>query len=171
MEIPSVASFTRYFENIRGRTERVFDSVPAEHGDWRPASGAFSFCDLMRHLGATERWMFAENVAGRPSRYPGHGEQLARGYEASRTYLQRMHAESMQIIGGLADADLELPCTTPGGATMARWKWLRAMVEHEVHHRGQIYLMLRLLELSGPPLYGLTSEEVKERSLDLPGEG
>ena len=39
-----------------------------------------------------------------------------------------------------------------------------AMVEHEVHHRGQIYLMLNMLEVSTPPLYGLTSEEVRARS-------
>jgi uncharacterized damage-inducible protein DinB len=34
------------------------------------------------------------------------------------------------------------------------------MVEHEVHHRGQIYLMLGMLEVRTPPLYGLTEEEV-----------
>lgn len=41
----------------------------------------------------------------------------------------------------------------------------RVVVEHEVHHRGQLYLMLRLLGVETPPLYGLTSEEVRERSL------
>ena len=39
-----------------------------------------------------------------------------------------------------------------------------AMVEHEAHHRGQIYLMLNMLEVPTPPLYGLTSEEVRARS-------
>jgi uncharacterized damage-inducible protein DinB len=46
------------------------------------------------------------------------------------------------------------------------WKWMRAMVEHEIHHRGQIYIYyLSLLEVTTPPLYGLTSEQVAERSL------
>jgi uncharacterized damage-inducible protein DinB len=53
---------------------------------------------------------------------------------------------------------------TPGGATITVWKWLRAMVEHEIHHRGQLYLYLSLLEVQTPPIYGLTSEEVMERS-------
>jgi uncharacterized damage-inducible protein DinB len=39
------------------------------------------------------------------------------------------------------------------------------MVEHECHHRGQLYLMLGLWGVPAPPLYGLTSEEVRERSL------
>ena len=55
-------------------------------------------------------------------------------------------------------------CTTPAGIPMTTWKWLRAMVEHEVHHRGQIYLMLGMLGVETPPLYGLTEEEVRERS-------
>ena len=34
------------------------------------------------------------------------------------------------------------------------------MVEHEAHHRGQTYLMLRLLDVPTPAIFGLTSEEV-----------
>jgi uncharacterized damage-inducible protein DinB len=39
------------------------------------------------------------------------------------------------------------------------------MVEHEAHHRGQIYLYLAMLGVETPPLYGLTSEQVRERSV------
>jgi uncharacterized damage-inducible protein DinB len=42
------------------------------------------------------------------------------------------------------------------------------MIEHEVHHRGQIYLYLAMLEIPTPPLYGLTEEEVKKRSVSAP---
>ena len=72
--------------------------------------------------------------------------------------------EAKAIIGGLSDADLERKCQTPAGTAITTWKWLRAMVEHEAHHRGQIYLMLTMLEVPTPPLYGLTSEEVRARS-------
>jgi uncharacterized damage-inducible protein DinB len=51
-----------------------------------------------------------------------------------------------------------------GGASLAVWKWLRAMVEHEVHHRGQLYLMLGMIGVETPPIFGLTSEQVRERS-------
>jgi uncharacterized damage-inducible protein DinB len=39
------------------------------------------------------------------------------------------------------------------------------MIEHEIHHRGQIYTYLALMEAPSPPLYGLTSEQVRERSV------
>ncbi len=164
MEIGRLDTFLRYFSNIRGRTMRVIACVPAERLEWRPKDGAFSFGDLIRHLAAAERWMFAENVAGRPSRYPGHGPELAEGMPAVLAYMERMHAEAMEIFGALGPGELARPCTTPGGE-LTTWKWLRAMVEHEVHHRGQIYLMLNQLGVSTPPLYGLTSEEVRARSV------
>jgi uncharacterized damage-inducible protein DinB len=81
-----------------------------------------------------------------------------------RAYHDRLHAESMAIFGKLSPEDLERKCVTPGGAPIATWKWLRAMVEHEAHHRGQLYLYLAMLGVPTPPLYGLTEEEVKARS-------
>jgi len=80
-------------------------------------------------------------------------------------FAERLHNESVELLSSLSDADLQRKCTTPDGASIAVWKWLRAMVEHEVHHRGQIYLYLSLLQVPTPPLYGLTSEQVRDRSL------
>ena len=83
---------------------------------------------------------------------------------------ERWHRESMAIFAALRDEDLQLRCTTPGGVSLPVWKWLRAMVEHEVHHRGQLYIYLGMLgEDDLPPLYGLTSEEVRARSVPLVG--
>ncbi|HEX6899383.1 MAG TPA: DinB family protein [Thermoanaerobaculia bacterium] len=164
MEITNVDSFLGYFDKIRERTLRVARCVPPDQLEWRYREGTFSFGDILRHLGAIERCMFAENAVLRPSRYPGHGRELADGYEEVFGYLNRMHAETVEILAGLSSADLQRKCVTPGGAELAVWKWLRSMVEHEVHHRGQIYVYLSMLGIQGPPLYGLTSEEVLARS-------
>lgn len=165
MEIGSIDSFLDYYDNIRGRTMRVAECIPAERFDWTCRSGKFSCADLLRHLGAIERYMFAENVHGRPSRYPGHGPQLARSPEEVMAFLERMHRESLELFGQLSDRDLAAKCETPAGVPITVWKWLRAMVEHEVHHRGQLYLYLAMLDVPTPPLYGLTSEEVYDRSV------
>lgn len=165
MQITTTSAFLEYFESIRGRTRRVVTCIPPDRIEWTHASGRFTFGDLVRHLAATERWMFAENVAGRPSRYPGHGAELAQGYDGVIDYLDRMHAESRAIFRALPDDALPERCTTPSGVSLPIWKWLRAMIEHEVHHRGQIYLMLGMLDVPTPPLYGMTSEEVRDRSV------
>lgn len=165
MQITTVSAFLDYFDSIRGRTRRVVTCIPPDRIEWTHVAGRFTLGDLVRHLAAIERWMFAENVVGRPSRYAGHGVELAAGYEAVIGYFDRMHAESLEIFSALTDDALQRRCTTPSGVSLPVWKWLRAMIEHEVHHRGQIYLMLGMLDVPTPPLYGMTSEEVRSRSV------
>ena len=164
MEIRSVRQFLEYWDNVRGRTRRLVACIPPERLEWSHRAGAFTLGDLVRHLATIERFMYAETVAGRPSRYSGCGPELADGYDAVVAYLERLDAEAKSIFAALSDADLERKCHTPAGIAITTWKWLRAMVEHEVHHRGQIYLMLSMLSVSTPPLFGLTSEEVRARS-------
>jgi uncharacterized damage-inducible protein DinB len=164
MEIRSVTQFLEYWDSLRGRTRRVVVCIPPERIEWTHRPGAFTLGDLVRHLATIERYMYAETVAGRPSRYPGCGRELADGYEAVLGYFDRLDREARAIIGALTDADLARKCQTPAGVGITTWKWLRAMCEHEAHHRGQIYLMLGMLGVATPPLYGLKSEEVRARS-------
>jgi uncharacterized damage-inducible protein DinB len=162
---PRVAELCSYFEKVRARTKRVADCVPPDRLEWTWAPGKFTLGDILRHLAGIERDMYAENALGRPSRYSGCGRELADGLEAVRAYVDRCHDESMAIFRSLSDADLERLCETPAGAKLPVGKWLRLMIEHEIHHRGQLYMALGILGVPTPPIYGLTSEEVRERSL------
>lgn len=165
MQTQTVDAFLEYLDKVHLRTLRVVRCIPADKLDWSYAPGKFTLGDLVRHIAAIERYMFAENVQGKPSRYPGCGKELADGYEQVVQFMERMHRESVEIFSRLSPDDLNRKCETPGGAAITVWKWLRSMIEHEIHHRGQIYLYLALLGVTTPPLYGLTSEQVKERSL------
>jgi len=108
--------------------------------------------------------MYAENVQMKPSIYSGHGKELADGPENVLAFMDRLHGESVGIFSRLTEEDLKKKCLTPAGIPITISKWLRALVEHEVHHRGQIYIYLGILGIETPPIYGLTSEEVRARS-------
>jgi uncharacterized damage-inducible protein DinB len=164
MEIQNAGAFIAYFDSVRRRTRKLAERIPAERLEWSPGPGRFTPGDLVRHIAATERWMWAENAALRPSRYPGHGPGLAEGRDAVLDYLDRMHTETVDIISQLSESQLSAKCTTVGGVEITVWKWLRAMIEHEIHHRGQLYEVLAQMGVETPPLYGLTEPEVKARS-------
>jgi uncharacterized damage-inducible protein DinB len=164
VEIRDRATFLDYLSSFHGRTRRVIMCVPPADLEWAPAPGKFSFGDLVRHLAGIERYMYGETVRGEPSRYSGHGRDLADGFDATLAYYDRLHDESKKIFASLDDATLAGKCMTPAGTPITTWKWLRAMFEHEAHHRGQIYMMLALKGVKTPPLYGLTEEEVIARS-------
>lgn len=160
MEIRNFETFVDYYGKVRARTRRLYELIPDDRLDWSPRPGMFGFADLFRHLAAIERFMYAENARGEPSRYSGCGPELARGPEEVLRFFDRCHAESLEIFRGLGPGDLENKCRTPAGASITLWKWLRLLPEHEIHHRGQIYAYLSILEVETPPLYGLTSEQV-----------
>jgi uncharacterized damage-inducible protein DinB len=164
MEIRTIQPFLQYFGNVRERTMRVARCIPPDKIDWTYAPGKFTLGDLLRHLAVVEHYMWAENVQGCPSRYSTHGKELADGYENVMTFAERLHAESMEIFARLTDEDLQRKCKTPNNSPITTRKWLRLMVEHEIHHRGQIYLYLAMLGVPTRPLYGLTSEEARARS-------
>ncbi|MDB4952430.1 MAG: damage-inducible protein DinB [Gemmatimonadetes bacterium] len=170
MEIPSAESFLAYYGSVRGRTRRVAALIAQDRVEWTHRPGAWTLGDMVRHVAATERWMWGETVQGRPSRYAGCGPELASGRDEVLAYLDRMQDETAAIVAALTPDGLRRPCQTPAGAPLPTWKWLRAMVEHQIHHRGQIYLMLGMLGVPTPPIFGLTSEEVRDRSVGAAAE-
>lgn len=165
MEIRDIESFLAYFETIRERTLRVVRAVPPEKLEWRHEVGVFSCGDLARHIAATERYTFAENALGRPSRYQGCGPELADGHADVLAFMDRMHRESVEILKGLTPDDLAAKGLSPTGVPVTAWKLLRAMIEHEIHHRGEIYVYLALLGVPRPPLYGVTESELRTQSV------
>jgi len=164
MEIRDPAIFLDYLGSVHKRTRRVIDLIPPNDIEWSPVPGKFSFGDLVRHLAGIERFMYAETVHGRPSRYPGHGHDLADGYDAVVEYYERLHAESLEQFAALTPEMMNAKSVTPAGSPITTYKWLRLMIEHEAHHRGQIYLMLGARGVATPPIYGLTAEEVQAKS-------
>ncbi len=163
MDVTSVSSFIDYYEKVRGRTLRVIEAIPPAQLEWTPRAGKWTLGDLVRHIAAIERWMYGETLQNLPSRYAGCGRDLADGYDGVRTYFDTMHADTLDILSGFTDDDLRQKCTTPAGSPIGRGKWMRAMLEHEIHHRGQLYAYLGILDVRTPALYGLTSEEVAAR--------
>jgi uncharacterized damage-inducible protein DinB len=159
------SDFLDYYEKVRARTMKIVKCIPPDQIEWKLQEGKFSLGDIVRHLGAIERYMYAENVQGKPSKYKGCGVALAEGYDVVLEFFEATHRESMEIFSSLTDEELNGKCETPGGAKVTVWKWLRLMAEHEIHHRGQLYTYLGVLGIKTPPIYGLTSEEVAERSV------
>lgn len=159
------AELLNYLDRLHERTRRLITLIPPADVEWAPASHWFTIGSLVRHMAGMERWMWAETIVGRVSRYPGHGPELSCDCNSIVEYFDRLHHESRAIFAQVTTQTLQAPVVTPGGATLPCWKWLRSMIEHEAHHRGQLYLMLAMRGVSTPPIFGMTSEEVHARSL------
>jgi uncharacterized damage-inducible protein DinB len=152
--------FFHNFEQVRERTMRVVRCIPPDKIEWTCREGEFTLGDLARHIAATERYVFAECANGRPSQYKGCGRDLADGLVNVISFMERMHSESMEIFREMSDEELAKKGTSPQGVPITAWKLLRSMVEHEAHHRGQIYVYLGILGVKTPSIYGLNEREL-----------
>ena len=81
MEITNINSFLEYYERIRGRTRRVIETIPPDKTEWTYKEGKFTLGDLVRHIAYIERYMYAETVSFRDSKYRGCGKEYADGLE------------------------------------------------------------------------------------------
>lgn len=64
--------------------------------------------------------------------------------------LEQVHARVQDHVEPLADADLERVIELPWGSKVPLWWVFWHLLEHEIHHRGEIYLMLGLLGMEAP---------------------
>jgi uncharacterized damage-inducible protein DinB len=167
MEVTRIEPFLEHLDRVHTRTRRIVERVRDEDLEWQAGPGRLTPGEMIRHLAGIERFMYGETVHGRQSAYPGHGCSLADGLGATIAYYDRLHGESRALFAELSDARLAEKCLTPAGSPITVGKWLRAMIEHEAHHRGQLYFVLGMRGVATPPIYGLTSEEVQARSRPL----
>lgn len=165
MEISNIENFVHYHSRIKERTTRLFKYIPHDKIEWTYREGKFTIGDIIRHLANIERDMYAESILGKASKYKGCGINYASGFDDVVKYYDTKYRESKDIFLKLSQSDLNKKCKTPAGSDITVWKWLRAMIEHEIHHRGQLYIYLAMLGIETPPIFGLTSEEVIEKSI------
>ena len=164
MSVTDIESFLEYYDKIRQRTCRLISVIPREYMDWAYKPGKFTIADQIRYIAAIERYMFAETILGNPCTYNGCGRELADGYENVIQYFNRKHEEALTIFNSLSNEGLQRKCLTPGHTSITVWKWLRAMTEHEIHHRAQLYIYLNILDVRTPPMFGLRSEDIIQNS-------
>jgi uncharacterized damage-inducible protein DinB len=164
MEFSKITSFMKYYGSVRDITNNVISVIPKDKMDWTYHPGKFSIADLLRHIAAIERNLFAERIQGRPSCYTGCGKELADGYEEILHYFHAMHEQSMQIFSSLTDHDLSRKITVLNGRETSISNFFRALVIHETHHRAALIIYLNMLNVKTPPVLGLTEEQVVQLS-------
>lgn len=164
MEITKIEPFLLYYEKTRQITLKVIDVVPRDKIDWAYKSGKFTIADLVRHIAAIERYIFAEAAIGNKSSYKGCRKELADGFENIIAYFNEMHAQSMAIFRSLTDESLKRTVRSLDGREMELGIFLRALIVHEVHHRAALCIYLNLLNVTTPPIIGLMEEQVIQLS-------
>src|SRR3954465_11819935 len=110
MEVTRVAPFLEYLDRVHERTRRIAVLVSDADLEWKAGPDRLTPGEMIRHLAGIERYMYAETVHGRPTRYPGHSTSIANGAADTMAYYDRLHSESRTLFSQLTDTRLGEKC-------------------------------------------------------------
>jgi len=144
-------------------TLRVLERVPHAHLGWKPHPKSMSLGQLALHV-AVVPGNVAELVARDSIEAPNFVQPEAASAAELVPALETSVTKARQHLGSLSDAAMgETWRMTRDGRevlAMPRVAFARAiMLNHWYHHRGQLLVYLRLLNVPVPSVYGPTADE------------
>lgn len=155
------------FDQEAALTRRVLERVPESAFAWKPHEKSFAMGALATHLAKIPHWGssildkdfydFADNTSSSPTvALPSHEAVL----EMFDGHVAAVRRSLVDATDGTLDATWSLK---RGGKTIMSMPRLAAirrfLLNHLVHHRGQMTVYLRLQNVPLPPIYGPSADE------------
>jgi uncharacterized damage-inducible protein DinB len=145
-------------------TVRMLERVPADKLDWRPHPRSMSIGELATHIARIPSIVVTMLRAGhfdtaqtRPSGAAEHGVPAVEGYRRNldefRSVIGAMDNEQMMQPFRLTRGDKVIMDIPKAAAVRS------IMLNHSYHHRGQLSVYLRLLDIPVPAIYGTSADE------------
>lgn len=164
--MPLIDALLPEFDREMGLTRKVLDRVPDGQFDWRPHPTSVTIGRLAEHLAEMPLWATTTMAQGgidimtpRPADYQSPATRAAvlamfdANLKVARTHL-------VNKTDGEFDAPWKLIAGGKEVFTMPKASVMRAFVlNHMVHHRGQMTVCLRMLGVPIPSIYGPSGDE------------
>ncbi|MGD8320055.1 MAG: DinB family protein [Gemmatimonadota bacterium] len=152
------------FDQEMANTRKMLERVPDEKLQFKPHDKSFSLLELASHVGNLPTWTKAtltttELDLDQPwERTPptNRAEVLAEFEKAAaeaRAVLEAVSAEELQVDWTLRSGD-QVWFTMPRAAVFRSF-----VMSHLIHHRAQLGVYLRLLDVPVPGMYGPSADD------------
>jgi uncharacterized damage-inducible protein DinB len=154
------------FDREMGLTRRVLERVPDGEFAWKPHDKSMTLGRLAEHLAELPSWgkvsILDDGIEMSVGRPPDYVPPATRA--AVLEMFDRNVANARAALRGRTDAELMAPWTLKAQGkevfTMPKAVVLRSFVmNHLVHHRGQMTVYLRLRDVPVPSVYGPSADE------------
>jgi uncharacterized damage-inducible protein DinB len=160
-----VSSILAEIEQESRTTRKVLERVPTDKLTWKPHEKSSALGRLAWHIASIPARALAmvrdgdfDMATARPLEPPDSTALIVAGFE-------RHTAEVRAYFESIDEAVLHEPFTLRRGpqviVSMKKIGAVRAiLLNHTYHHRGQLSVYLRLLDVPVPPIYGPTADEM-----------
>ncbi len=144
-------------------TRKIIEAIPADQGDYRPDAVSKSALDLAWHIAYAENF-FMDAVAagqfnyaesGRPDSIRNAADVAAWYGKAFETNFDRLTQLSSEQLMKILDfrGIFQFPAVL----------YLQFVINHSIHHRGQLSVYLRPMGAKVPSIYGESYDDAQAR--------
>jgi uncharacterized damage-inducible protein DinB len=165
--MPIAQSLLPEFDHEMATTRSLLERVPEASGAWKPHPKSTSLGDLASHMVSLSGWASAILTLPELDLSPPDGSGFSNPTFATNAALLQQFDENVRgaraSIAATSDEDMMVDWSLKyAGNTlfsMPRIAVLRSfMMNHVIHHRGQLSVYLRLNEVPLPSIYGPTAD-------------
>jgi len=152
------------FDRETGATRRLLSRLPGVHLAWRPHPRSRSLAELATHMADLPGWV---TVIATSAGFDLPADDPPGPADASVDAVLARYdghvARARGALAALSDAELDLRWTLSRAGhpllVLPRGIAIRVqLLGHLIHHRGQLTVYLRLLDVPLPPIYGPTAD-------------
>jgi uncharacterized damage-inducible protein DinB len=165
--VPLIDSLLPEYDHEMSVTRRLLERVPDEHLMWKPHEKSYTLGALAAHLANIPTWVgwtldkdLYDLDAPPPDSRSRQPAACAEVLEAFDRNVQAARAKMTSKTDGELLTPWSLKARGAIVFTMPKIAVLRSFVmNHAIHHRGQLSVYLRLRDVPLPMIYGPTADE------------
>jgi uncharacterized damage-inducible protein DinB len=150
------------FDQEMATTRRLLERVPDDKSAWKPHPKSFSIGHLAQLLSWMPGWITTTLTSDSLDLSTGTGYSTEKIATLLDLFDKNVR-EARAALAATSDDDFAKPWSLKMGErvlmTMPRGTTTRQHINHLVHHRGQMSVYLRLLDIPVPSIYGPTADE------------
>jgi uncharacterized damage-inducible protein DinB len=150
------------FDQEMASTRKLLERVPSDKGQWKPHDKSFALGHLVQFVA----WMPGWIATSLREPYIDLAQSTGYSFESTEALLRAFDTnvrEAREAIGSVTGPPLNEAWSLKHGdrvlLTAPRGEVVRQHLNHLIHHRGQLTVYLRLIDVPLPQVYGPTADE------------
>ena len=139
-----------HWNQVRAGLLATMDKFKDAELAYVPFEGGWSVGQILLHIAHEEDGEIRQGITRELLQWPsGYAPKEYPTMESIKTLLTKVHSRTEQYLQTLDDGDLDRDIETPWNKTIQLRMMIWHVLEHEIHHRGELSLILGMLGHEG----------------------